>query len=311
MTELGNRLKEAREAKGMSLDELQTATKIQKRYLKGIEEGNYEMMPGQFYVRAFIRQYAEAVGIEPEELYEQYKNDIPSAHNEDITEKISRVQTRKNISDNSSKILDFLPKILIGIFVIGAIVLIWYLVLENKDQGSDAPVNEEDTTINYEQPDSVDKDAEKNKDNEENGSAEDNQKEEDTDKADDSESNNGEGQVEEAPAQQISVVEASGRNTTYELTNAATFNLRVAATGGNTWVNITNGKGHSFYQGTLSPTGTNSQTVDLSQETEAVIVIGNSANTEIFVNDQKVEFAVPPSESVRQDITIRKVPANQ
>ncbi|PLR84297.1 helix-turn-helix domain-containing protein [Bacillus canaveralius] len=310
MTELGNRLKEAREAKGMSLDELQTATKIQKRYLKGIEEGNYEMMPGQFYVRAFIRQYAEAVGIEPEELYEQYKNDIPAAHNEDITEKISRVQTRKNISDNSSKILDLLPKILIGIFVIGAIVLIWYLVLENKDQGADEPVNEEDTTINYEQPDSVDKESEKNKDNEKNENTEDKQKEEDSDKADDSASN-GEGQVEEAPAQQISVVEASGRNTTYQLTNAKTFNLRVAATGANTWVNITNGKGHSFYQGTLSPTGTNSQTVDLSQETEAVIVIGNSANTEIFVNDQKVEFAVLPSESVRQDITIRKVPANE
>ncbi|MDA6131043.1 helix-turn-helix domain-containing protein, partial [Escherichia coli] len=49
----------------MSLDDLQKVTKIQKRYLMGIEEGDYSMMPGKFYVRAFIKQYAEAVGIEP------------------------------------------------------------------------------------------------------------------------------------------------------------------------------------------------------------------------------------------------------
>ena len=61
MTELGKILKEAREAKGLSLDDLQQITKIQKRYLIGIEEGNYDMMPGKFYVRAFIKQYAEAV----------------------------------------------------------------------------------------------------------------------------------------------------------------------------------------------------------------------------------------------------------
>ncbi|MCG6183460.1 helix-turn-helix domain-containing protein, partial [Anoxybacillus sp. LAT_26] len=68
MTELGKRLREAREEKNMSLDELQEMTKIQKRYLIGIEEGNYAIMPGTFYVRAFIRQYAEAVGLDPDEL---------------------------------------------------------------------------------------------------------------------------------------------------------------------------------------------------------------------------------------------------
>ena len=68
MTELGARLKEARLAKGYSIDDLQEITKIQKRYLAGIEEGNYSTMPGAFYVRAFIKQYAEAVGLNGDEL---------------------------------------------------------------------------------------------------------------------------------------------------------------------------------------------------------------------------------------------------
>lgn len=48
MTELRIRLKEAREEKAMSLDDLQAATKIQKRYLTALEEGNYDIIPGSF-----------------------------------------------------------------------------------------------------------------------------------------------------------------------------------------------------------------------------------------------------------------------
>ena len=73
VTELGARLKEARLQKGYSLDDLQEITKIQKRYLVGIEEGNYASMPGSFYVRAFIKQYAEAVGLNPNEILQQYQ----------------------------------------------------------------------------------------------------------------------------------------------------------------------------------------------------------------------------------------------
>ncbi|EFV79334.1 hypothetical protein HMPREF1013_00250 [Bacillus sp. 2_A_57_CT2] len=133
MTELGNRLKEARLAKDMSLDDLQKVTKIQKRYLMGIEEGDYSMMPGKFYVRAFIKQYAEAVGIEPEEIFEQYKNDIPAQMNDDIPEKLSRVQSRKDLSGRTSKVFDILPKVLIGVFIIGLIAVL-YNFLGAKDQ---------------------------------------------------------------------------------------------------------------------------------------------------------------------------------
>ena len=54
MTELGNRLKEAREEKGMSLDDLQAATKIQKRYLTALEEGNYDIIPVKYLFWIFV-----------------------------------------------------------------------------------------------------------------------------------------------------------------------------------------------------------------------------------------------------------------
>ena len=122
LSELGNRLKQAREEKNISLDDLQDLTKIQKRYLIGIEEGNYSMIPGKFYVRAFIKQYAEAVNLDPEMLFEEYKNEVPSTYNDDLPELLSRVKTHKQLPKTASKFLDLLPKLLIGAIIIISVI---------------------------------------------------------------------------------------------------------------------------------------------------------------------------------------------
>ncbi len=48
MSELGSYLKQVREEKMITLDDLQRTTKIQKRYLVAIEEGNFDTLPGIF-----------------------------------------------------------------------------------------------------------------------------------------------------------------------------------------------------------------------------------------------------------------------
>lgn len=294
MTEIGRILKEARLAKGMSLDDLQTATKIQKRYLVGIEEGNYSMMPGQFYVRAFIKQYAEAVGLQSEELFEQYKSEIPSTINEDIPEKLSRVQSRKNIASGNSKVFDILPKILIAVFVIGAIAVLYYFISQ-KDSGDST---KEPIENNSNEQVSLAESENFTKDNDKDSGLTDDTDEEDTKNNDETEV------VPEQIKQEITVLESSGKMTVYELKNADKFELKVVSTG-ETWVNIANGKGFSFFNGTLKKANNDSQTIDFSKETEAVLTIGRSTETEIYVNDEKLEFAIPPSQSVRQEITIR------
>lgn len=279
----------------MSLEDLQTATKIQKRYLVGIEEGNYSMMPGKFYVRAFIKQYAEAVGIDPEELFEQYKNDIPvTAASDDIPEKLSRVQTRKNISGSSSKLADILPKILIGVFVVGVIALLYYFIVmanNGKDEGEPAD-NGNTQGVEYGQSDDLAKEEPKEEEGQEegDGAAE--------------EEEPAEEEKPEPPAQEVAVVESAGNDTVYEVKNADQFVLKVVSTG-ETWVSIKNGKGYSFFEGMLLKGSAGSQTIDLSKESEAVLVVGNTSQTELYINDQKLEYAIPSSQSVKQDITIR------
>ncbi|MGQ7033298.1 helix-turn-helix domain-containing protein, partial [Escherichia coli] len=47
---------------------------MRKRHLVAIEEGNYDVLPGAFYARAFIKQYADAVGLNREELLVEYQS---------------------------------------------------------------------------------------------------------------------------------------------------------------------------------------------------------------------------------------------
>jgi cytoskeletal protein RodZ len=313
VTELGKKLKEAREAKGLSLDDLQSLTKIQKRYLLGIEEGNYSMIPGKFYVRAFIKQYAEAVGLSPEEIFEQYKQEIPSTHDEQLNENLSRVQSKKHLSDGTSKLLDLLPKLLIGAIIIGALALVYVFAQKSADDPENKQAVNDNQEVKIEESENLKNNTEsknpgeKQKENTKQNSDKDNNIEaQDTKQA---EKNKKESESA-VPEQSLSVVAAQGKKTTYELKNTNKFELKVQTTG-QTWVNILNGKGTSFYQGMLQVGGTESQTFDFSKETEAVIVVGRSLDTQIFVNGQKLEYAVPPTEQVRQDITIRYVPASQ
>ncbi|PLS16745.1 helix-turn-helix domain-containing protein [Bacillus sp. M6-12] len=298
MTELGNRLKEVREARGLTLDDLQSITKIQKRYLLGIEEGNYGMMPGKFYVRAFIKQYCEALGLEPEEIFETYKNDIPLVHSDEMPQ-LSRVKSRKTIDPGNSKIAEILPKALVGVFIVGAVVLVWVLFSQNADKpGDTAGGNNDESVVMGEKEDSPLK-----KENNKEEKAEKAAKPKEIDKQQEKQPS---APVEEVAKQELASVSSSGRDSSYQLKNADTFKVKLLAKG-TSWVNIKNGKGHSFYQGTLQNNA--SQEVDLSNESQAVLVIGNAADTEIYVNGEKLVYSVSPQEIVTQDITIDFVKA--
>ncbi|MBA4536260.1 helix-turn-helix domain-containing protein [Bacillus aquiflavi] len=296
MTELGNQLKEARQAKGLSLDELQNITKIQTRYLKGIEEGNYDMMPGKFYVRAFIKQYAEAVDLDPDVLFEEYKNDIPEPDKEEMPEQISKARANKTISEGASKLLDMFPKILLAVVIIGAIALIWYFLYNYASDRADSPnTGENNTTINYEKP----KDSPLADSNKAANDAKDKEKNEAKEEKPEKES-----ETDNTPKQELAVTEKGGSNTVYELKNSDKFVLKIVSTG-ESWIEVENGNGKSFYSAMLTSNEPEGQTFDFTNENEAYINVGRASEAEIYVNDQKLEYAISPTDIVRQDITIR------
>ncbi len=72
VTPLGTYLREQRELQGMGLPELARRTRIPERTLRAMEEGRFDDLPGDVFVRGFLRSYAQAVGIAPEEALARF-----------------------------------------------------------------------------------------------------------------------------------------------------------------------------------------------------------------------------------------------
>lgn len=131
MSDLGQLLRKARMEKKISLDDLQETTKIRKRYLEAIEEGDYKIMPGNFYVRAFIKSYAEAVGLDPNEVLRLYQNVIPSPEPEHIEPIRAKRTTR-----NTERIGKWASNVMMISFVVLILGIIYYYINQSYVGGA-------------------------------------------------------------------------------------------------------------------------------------------------------------------------------
>lgn len=69
---IGERLRNAREARGWSLADVSELTRVRTVFLQAIEDEQFDRLPGRTYVRGFLRTYATALGLDPEELFDAY-----------------------------------------------------------------------------------------------------------------------------------------------------------------------------------------------------------------------------------------------
>ncbi|SET41363.1 RodZ family helix-turn-helix domain-containing protein [Paenibacillus sp. NFR01] len=149
MSELGRHLKEARLQKGMSLDDVQEVTKIRKKYLEAIEAGDYKVLPGSFYVRAFIKTYAEAVGVNPEELMEEHGN-VPAAAPADTTmETVIQKRSRKPERERNSR---WLSTLLMWTFPVLILVVIYWYASNAMDKGNSEQTDNASVTNEQQDP---------------------------------------------------------------------------------------------------------------------------------------------------------------
>jgi len=296
VAELGTRLKEARLSKGYSLDDLQEITKIQKRYLIGIEEGNYSIMPGSFYVRAFIKQYADAVGLNAEEILETYKSELPGTSNNQVSQSMTNSPSRRKVSKGpSTKMMEAMPKIIVGLFIIVIIVVIWVLA---QSKNSAVPnVEEKPPEMEY---DSKVKpiDTEKEKDNKK---AQTKDKQESTDSKDSAKETPDEKPTEEGK-QSISAgtVEADGATTSYTLTGADTFKIRIEVSGP-TFIGIRNQQQQEILTDTRVYNAGEVVEFDATSQNYARIRLGNSTQAKVYINDEPLTYA---QQAVTQNIVI-------
>ncbi|MDF2723699.1 MAG: Xre family transcriptional regulator [Paenibacillus sp.] len=134
MSDLGQLLKKARLDRSISLDQLEEMTKIRKRYLEAIEEGEYKILPGSFYVRAFIKSYAESVGLDPSDVLALYGNAIPAVAPEAAAEPVRR--RKRSDTRNTEKLSKWATNILMLAFILLILGTLYYFI-GNSYNGSE------------------------------------------------------------------------------------------------------------------------------------------------------------------------------
>ena len=73
MSSLGNYLRELRQAKSMSLDDIARSTRVGRRHLEALESDDFAELPAPVFVKGFIRAYCEFLDASPEEALGRYR----------------------------------------------------------------------------------------------------------------------------------------------------------------------------------------------------------------------------------------------
>lgn len=153
--EIGKKLQEARQEKGYTLDDLQQITKIQKRYLIAIEDKKFDELPGDFYVRAFVKQYANTVGLDGDELLKEYDDDLPKAKTAEYSEHISqavesRTSQHKTLGTEVSKSRRYLPTVIIACVIILVLAAIWFTAIARSHRDSSTKIDNSSVSVSGE-----------------------------------------------------------------------------------------------------------------------------------------------------------------
>jgi cytoskeleton protein RodZ len=72
--EIGNSLREARLRQGFELPRVEADTKIRAKYLRALEEEHFDVLPGDTYVKGFLRTYAEYLGLDGQLYVDEYNS---------------------------------------------------------------------------------------------------------------------------------------------------------------------------------------------------------------------------------------------
>ena len=155
LEQFGEELKQARVEKELSLMDISAETRISLKFLDAIEHGEFQILP-QTYVRAFLREYASMIGLDPDEVMQRYEFAIQESSsrksNDAAPQRIS-LQEKTPEEDGKKKQFSLSPlqrNFAFGIIITAAVVLV--AILANMNRNSTSSKSVEEVTVRSRYP---------------------------------------------------------------------------------------------------------------------------------------------------------------
>jgi hypothetical protein len=119
--EIGNSLHEARVRQGLEFPEVELATKIRAKYIRALEQEEFSLLPGETYVRGFLRTYADFLGLEGQLYVDEYVSRYAPEHRRDDApaERVRPRRARDHGVERRAVVLA-----LLGIALLAALVIV-------------------------------------------------------------------------------------------------------------------------------------------------------------------------------------------
>jgi hypothetical protein len=145
MPEIGETLREARMRRRIDMTEVETATKIRGKYLRALENEEWDLLPGPTFVKSFLRTYAEYLGLDARLLVEEYRQRYERPASQDLTP--FSAARRGRSPRRRQRLASMGPVLVIGGFVVGLLAVLWVLgTIGNNDDETPAPPNQAQST---------------------------------------------------------------------------------------------------------------------------------------------------------------------
>lgn len=132
---LGEKLRQAREERGISISEVAEQTRISPQYLEAIDADNYKTLPGGIFNKGFLRSYAKYVGVDEQEALQEYSRLV--AANEEKEEDKYRPYRPEVLTDERASASN-VPTVIFAVVILGLMTAgILFLVNYIQNQQSD------------------------------------------------------------------------------------------------------------------------------------------------------------------------------
>lgn len=142
---LGQRLRQAREAKGISLEQASSHTHILKRHLVALEANDFAALPQPTFARGFAQSYARFLGLDKDAITESFDREYPAQLKESANIVRAPVQPMGTLQRDARPTLKFNPLILVGVLV--ALVLAFFVFRTVTHAHKDTEPQPVDTTL--------------------------------------------------------------------------------------------------------------------------------------------------------------------
>ena len=141
MFEIGNSLREARLRQSLELTEAELATKIRGKYLRALENEEWDLLPGPTFVKTFLRTYAEYLGLDARLLVEEYRQRFERPSTQDLTP--FRTASARAGGGRRRRRLAHAGPVLLGVGLVAlALVALYLLGIQGPDDEPTPPPNE-------------------------------------------------------------------------------------------------------------------------------------------------------------------------